>query len=138
VGQDAKEDGMGFGAFGGLGILITLGSLAFTGVMLVFAFVVVSRTFGGMRAQAQLAATGTPAQGRVMGVRDLGGSVRIGGQLPQQRLQIDLEVYPQNGQPYRTTVTQLISMLHMAQLQPGATVRVACDPSNPMRVALVM
>src|SRR5689334_19353463 len=99
---------MTMGGFDGLGMMITLGSLAFTAVIMVVVFSAVAKMFGGMRATAQLAATGVQAQGRVVGVRDLGGSVRIGGQLPQQRLQIDLEVYPANGAPYRTSVAQLV------------------------------
>lgn len=130
--------GMGMGV-GMLGILITVGSLAFTGLVVVFVGFMVYRTFGAARATAQLAQTGMPAEGRIVSVRDLGGSMRVGGQLPQQRLQIDLDVQPSNGQPvYRTSTTQLISTLHFARLQPGAQVSVRYDPTNPMRVALVL
>jgi hypothetical protein len=131
---------MGMGMGGGmLGILITLGSLGFTAVIMVVVGFAVYRTFGGMRATAQLAATGMPAEGRILNVTDLGGSVRIGGQLPQQRLQIDLEVQPQNGQPpYRVSTTQLVSTLHFARLQPGTSIPVRYDPTNPMRVAVVL
>ncbi len=129
---------MSFGNFGMMGILITLGSLGFTAAILLLAGFAVYRTFGAARATAQLAATGMPAQAVIVAVRDLGGSIRMGGQLPQQRLQIDLEVQPPNGAPYRTSATQLVSTLHFARLQPGATVQVRYDPSNPMRVAVAI
>jgi hypothetical protein len=120
-----------------LGLAILIPVLVLVGFVLLTVFFAVSRTFGGMRANAQLAATGMPAQGRVMAVQDLGGSIKMGGQVPQHRLQIDLEVYPQNGQPpYHARAVQMVSMLNFAQVQPGATVSVRYDPANPARVVV--
>jgi hypothetical protein len=43
-----------------------------------------------------------------------------------------------NGQPYPVSITQLVSMLHMARLAPGNVLEVRVDPANPMRVAVVL
>lgn len=128
---------------GAFGIIITLVSVGFTlvitAVSLFFAFRVFKGFSQSMQQSAQLMQTGQPAQGRIVSVRDLGGSISIGGQLPQQRLQIDLEIAPYGGQPpYRASATQLVSMLHMARLTPGATVEVRYDAMNPMNVVVVL
>jgi hypothetical protein len=113
--------------------------LLITGVSLFFVWKVFSGFTKSMQQSQQLIATGLPAQGRVLAVHDLGGSIQIGGQLPQHRLQIDLEVFPMNGQPpYRASATQLVSMLAIARVQPGANIDVRYDATNPMRVALVI
>jgi hypothetical protein len=124
-------------------IVITIASLVFglliTGVTFFIVWKVISGFTKSMQESQQLIATGLPAQGRVLSVHDVGGSIQIGGQLPQHRLQIELEVYPMNGQPpFRASVTQLVSMLAIARVQPGATVDVRYDATNPMRAALVI
>lgn len=133
---------MGMMGMEGMGIVITLVSVLFTlvitGVSLFIAWKVFSGFSQSMQQSAQLLQTGAPAQGRIVSVRDLGGSIQIGGQLPQQRLQIDLDVLPASGQMYRVSITQLVSMLHMARLAPGSTVEVRYDPANPMRAAVVL
>lgn len=124
-------------------IVITVASLLFglliTGVTFFIVWKVISGFTKTMQESQQLIATGLPAQGRILAVHDVGGSIQIGGQLPQHRLQIDLEVHPMNGQPaFRASTTQLVSMLNIARVQPGATVDVRYDATNPMRLALVI
>jgi len=119
-------------------LVSTLFGLAITAGSLFFAWKVFSGFKKSMDESAQLLATGMPAQARILGVRDLGGSIQIGGQMPQHRLQIDLEVYPNGGQPFRASPSQLVSMLAIPRVQPGATVEVRFDPMNPMRVAVVL
>jgi hypothetical protein len=123
-------------------VIIIAGSvlltLAITGASLFFMWKVFSGFNKTMQESAQLMATGVPAQAKILSVRDLGGSIQIGGQLPQQRLQIDLEIYPAGGQPYRASPQQLVSMMAIPRVQPGAMVQVRYDASNPMRVAVVL
>jgi hypothetical protein len=130
------------GMEGMFGIIITLVSvgvtLVITAASLFFAWKVFSGFQQNMQQSAQLMQTGRPAQAQIVSVRDLGGSIQMGGQLPQQRLQIDLQVMGTNGQPYPVSVTQLVSMLHMARLAPGSLLEVRVDPANPMRVAVVL
>lgn len=119
-------------------IASVLFTLVITGVSLFFAFKVFRNFSQSMQQSAQLLQTGAPAQGRIVAVRDLGGSIQFGGQMPQHRLQIDLEVQAPGRAPWPVSATQLVSMLHVARLQPGATVDVRYDPTNPMRVAIVL
>lgn len=116
-------------------VLVTL---LVTAVSLFFAYKVFTGFSKSMQDSAQLMQTGIPAHARVLSVRDLGGSIQIMGQMPQHRLQIDLEITPQGAAPYRASPTQLVSMLHIARIQPGAAVEVRYDPQNPMRVAVVL
>ncbi len=113
--------------------------LLITGVSLFFVWKVFSGFTKSMQASQQLIATGLPAQGRILAVNDVGGSIQIGGQLPQHRLQIQVEVHPMNGQPpFQASTTQLVSMLAISRVQPGASVDVRYDPMNPTRIALVL
>lgn len=126
----------------GMSLVITVVTLVFTlgitAVSVYFAFRMLRGFTQSMQQSQQLLATGQPAQARILAVRDLGGSISIGGQLPQQRLQIDLQVTPMNGQTYNVSVTQLVSMLHMGRLTPGNVVEVRYDAMNPMNVAVVL
>ena len=120
-------------------LVSVFGGLLITGLS-IFMFWKVFAGFGkAMQQNAQLLATGQPAQGRILAVRDIGGSIQIGGQLPQHNFQVDLDVTPYGGQPpFRASTTQLVSMMHIARLQPGAMIEVRYDPMNPMRIALVL
>lgn len=119
-------------------LVSVVGGLLITAVSLF----VVWKVFSGFRKSAQesaqLLATGQPAQARILAVRDMGASIQMGGQLPQQKLQIDLEVTPGGQPPYRASTTQLVSMMHIGRLQTGAVIEVRYDPMNPMRLALVL
>jgi hypothetical protein len=121
----------------------SLGMVACILLFVFFILFVVARgmraTFGGMAAQSQLAQTGTPATGRVVAVRDIGGSIKMGGKVPSHRLQIDLEIWPQNGQqPWRASSVQMVSALNFGSVQAGATVNVRYDAANPSRVVVVI
>lgn len=52
------------------------------------------------------------------------------------RVTLTIEVHPQMGMPYTTTVEQLISELQIPSVQPGAAVELRVDPQNPQRVAV--
>ncbi len=119
-------------------IVSVLFTLVITGVSLFFAFKMFKNFSSSMAQSSQLMQTGAPAQGRIVSVRDLGGSIQFGGQMPQHRLQIDLEVQAPGRAPWPVSATQLVSMLHVPRIQPGATVEVRYDPTNPMRVAVVL
>ena len=123
-------------------VLIIVGSilltLVITGVSVFFALKMMRGFQNTMQQANQLMQTGQPAQARIVSVQDLGGSIRIGGQMPQHRLTIQLEVMPPGGAPYPATATQLVSMLHVARLQPGATVQVRYDRMEPTKVIVVL
>lgn len=89
----------------------------------------------GQKDIAQLMQTGSMAQGRVVQVQ-MGGMTVTTGAHRNLQLQVTVDVYPQGGQPWRAQVTQLVSELQVAQLQPGATVEIRYDPQNPQRAVV--
>ncbi|SRR5690606_8150936 len=116
----------------------SLFGLAVTAGSLFFVWKVVSGFQKASQETAQLMAQGVPAQARVLGVQDLGGSIQVGGGLPQHRLQIHLEVHPHGVPPFHASAVQLVSALAFPRIQPGAYVEVRYDPANPMRLAVVL
>lgn len=85
---------------------------------------------------SRLLQSGTPAQAQILSVHDLASSVQRGGQMRQHRMQIDLRVHPPGGPPFDASCVQLVSMLHMSGIRPGASVHVRYDPPDPNRVAV--
>lgn len=96
----------------------------------------------GQKDIAQLMQTGAMAQGRVVQVQ-MGSMTVTTGAHRNLELQITVDVYPQGGgqyrqqqQPWRAQITQLVSELQVAQLQPGATVEIRYDAQNPQRAVV--
>jgi hypothetical protein len=48
-----------------------------------------------------------------------------------------LQVQPPNGAPFQADVTKVVSIIQLAQFQPGAQLNVKYDPANPSHVAIV-
>lgn len=76
---------------------------------------------------------GQAADARVIEIRDTGITVN-----DDPVVAFRLEVRPRNGAPYEVETRGLVSRLHVPQVQPGATVPVAIDPHDPMKVALAI
>jgi hypothetical protein len=91
----------------------------------------VGRLFLGSARKNQLLKTGIPAQARIVNIWDTGTMVNN-----QPQIGVALEVYPQGGVPYQAQTTEIVSMVHMPRLQPGATVQVRYDPASPDKVTL--
>jgi len=96
----------------------------------------------GQKDIAKLMQTGAVAQGRVVQVQ-MGTMTVTTGVHRNLQLQVTVDVYPQGGdqyrqqqQPWRAQITQLVSELQVAQLQPGATVEIRYDPQNPQRAVV--
>lgn len=106
-----------------MGILITV-------VVLVVTFKVFGKVFKQQRENALLLQTGARAQARVLTLQDTGVQINH-----QPQVMIAVEVYPQGGQPFQSTMTQVISMIQMPSIQPGAMIFVRYDPMNPARMA---
>ena len=77
-------------------------------------------------AAANVAATGLDATATVAAVRQSGGMVNF-----QLVVEIDLTVMAPGSPPYPATLSQVVQQVHLARLQPGATLRVKVDPANP-------
>ena len=86
-----------------------------------------------MMAQQTRAATaavnGLDAQATVVAIRQTGAMVNF-----QPTCEIDLTVLAPGRPPYPVSVTQVVSQVMLPQLQPGASIAVKVDPSDPNTV----
>jgi hypothetical protein len=76
------------------------------------------------------ALTGTA---QILSVKQTAGSTQEGRNLP---LQIGLRVQVPGRQPYDVTVKRRVDLVHVARVQPGATVPVQVDATNPQEVGI--
>lgn len=79
---------------------------------------------------ANLRGQGVPGQARVLSIASTGKTINM---MPVCR--VDLEVQGAAG-PYRTSISQIIDQVTLPRVQPGMTVAVRIDPSNPMNVVV--
>ena len=114
----------------GIGLVITCVTLLFTGAIIFFVYRTV---FGKINQSNKLLTTGVPAQARVLQLADTG--VRLNDN-PQVKLV--LEVQPLGQPAYQVEIASFVSMLKLAQIQPGNTVNVRYDPADPSKVALAL
>ncbi|MFO0625908.1 MAG: hypothetical protein U0325_09860 [Polyangiales bacterium] len=124
-----------------ISLVITLVSLAITGVVFVKVFLpmiqnanaLMSNMADAARTRAELLARGAEGMGRVLGVRETGTLVNH-----QPELQFDLEVQSAQGQRFNAQCRAIVSPLNLARVQPGAVVPVRFDPTNIARIALAI
>jgi hypothetical protein len=93
----------------------------------------VRKMSGGGKDAQRIAQTGTPGQARILGVQQTGTYINR-----NPVVNILLEVHPQTGQPYQTTVRRIVSMFQIAQFQQGAVVPVRIDPADPTQVVILV
>jgi hypothetical protein len=84
-------------------------------------------------AAAQLQLAGTPAQARVLSVRQTGAYVNMAPQCV-----LELEVYPGATPPYTATVYAPVPPMAIPRVQPGLMVPIRVDPLNPMHIVLAL
>lgn len=124
-----------------ISLVVTLLSLAFTGVVFAKVFLPMIRNantlMSGLAEAAQtrseLLARGAEGTGRILGVRDTGTLVNY-----QPQLQFDLEVQPAQGPSFRAQCSAVVPPFQMMHVQPGCSVPVRFDPQNIARVAVVI
>jgi hypothetical protein len=114
--------------------IVSVGAgLALTGLVLFYVF----RVLGGLRQQSAtsraILLNGIPATARVLQLMDTGTTVNDN---PMARLL--LEVQMQNQAPYQAQVQMLVPRLKLAQIQPGMSVMVKVDPTDPSKVAVAL
>ena len=80
-------------------------------------------------AAANASVSGVDATAVIVEVRQAAVMVNF-----QPMIELDLTVLPEGLPPYPVTVKQVASMVHLAQVQAGATVHVKVDPNNPATV----
>jgi hypothetical protein len=110
----------------GAGLLITV-------VVLFFVFRVIGNLNKQITASNTVLMTGVPAQARIVQLMDTGTSINDN---PMARLV--LEVQPNGGTTYQAMVQMIVPRLKLAQVQPGMTVNVKIDPTNPANVAVAL
>jgi hypothetical protein len=145
-------------AVGGLGALLALGgivmlvtggfstgvSLLVTGaVMVVTALVVIPKHAGMLGAASaqvnalaykdQLAATGLPAQGRLLYIQQTGRMVNFN---PEVAATVEVH-HPQHG-VYQAQTNVVVPQMSIPQFQPGASLQLRVNPQNPHDIAVVV
>ncbi len=81
--------------------------------------------------QQALLTTGTQGKATVKSFSDTGTLVNFNPQVV-----LDLEVTCPGQDPYAAQLTTAVPQVYLAQLQPGASVGVRVDPSNPSSIAI--
>jgi hypothetical protein len=138
----------GLCVLGGLVLLVAVDaftgiSIAFTGAVFVVVALAVLPRFTGMLGQAtamvdgfaakeQLAQTGIPAMGRLLGVQQTGRLVNYN---PEIQAFVEVQ-HPQLG-VYQTQTTAIVPQIAIPRAQPGAPVQVRVNPQNQHDIALI-
>ncbi len=104
-----------------------------TVVVLVVVFVVFRRVFSSIGQSNRLLTTGEAAQATVLRLWDTG--VKLNDN-PQVGLM--LEVHPASQPAYQVETKCFVSLIKLAQVQPGAVVNVKFDPMDRTKVALAL
>ncbi len=115
-------------------VVIIVFSLAATLVPIFLVF----RWLGKMQADKRaLLQAGAFGHARVLQLGQTGMTVNGAPQL-QLVVEVTPATYPGYAQmpPFQTSFTQLIPMMAMARVQPGAIVPVRYDPANPARMTI--
>jgi hypothetical protein len=76
-----------------------------------------------------MALTGIDATATVVAARQTSAQINL-----EQVVELDLTVMPEALPPYPVSLTQVVSPLHLAQVQPGSTLAVKVDPNDPASV----
>jgi hypothetical protein len=107
---------------------ITLLVLVIVGIVLWRVLMPILR---GQKMTRDLLTNGEMAQARILRLAETGMMVNN-----QPVADILMEVHPQNRAPYQAQARMAISMLRVAQVQPGAVVPVRFDPSDVSKVVI--
>jgi hypothetical protein len=83
--------------------------------------------------EPRISGTALAGMAEVMSVKQTAGSKQETRDLP---LQIGLRVQVPGQQPYDVTVKRRIDLIHAGRVQPGATIPVKVDASNPQKVVI--
>ena len=107
---------------------ITLLVLVIVGLIL---WRVLTPIFRGQQVTRDLLANGEFAQAKILRLAETGMMINN-----QPVADILMEVHPRNRAPYQAQARMAISMLRVAQVQPGAVVPVRFDPSDASKVVI--
>lgn len=94
-----------------------------------------SRDFGAV-AVTTVAKDAVPVDAIIVGLKENGSSITLGGAVPKAGVTLELEIHPKDGPAYRAQTNAFLSILEVQKYQAGATVAVLVDPKNLQSVAL--
>jgi hypothetical protein len=115
----------------GITIISIVIPIIITVVVLFFVFRFLGNLSKAGQATQQLLMTGVPATATVLQLED--GGMRVND---NPMVNVMLQVNSTQFGTYQAVVQSIVPMIKLAQVQPGQTVNVKVDPSNPQRVAL--
>ena len=107
------------------GIIITVASTALVIFCLWFFF---GREVSGNRIRA----TGVPAEATILSVRSTGKTINE----VYPEIELQLEVRPGDGEPYRTKTRCLVDQVEIPSFQPGNVIGVMVDSKHRKKVAV--
>jgi hypothetical protein len=110
-----------------------VGSILITVIVLAVVFLVFRRAFSSIGQSNRLLATGEAAQATVLRLWDTGVKLNDNPQVG-----LVLEVRPTSRPAYQVETKCFVSLIKLAQVQPGALVNVKFDPMDPNKVALAL
>ena len=88
----------------------------------------------------KLLQNGRSAQAKILQIKasglTFGTSSSADGGGSMRGVNLLLEVYPENGQPYQVKTRDQLHLLDLPRITPGMVVAVKIDPNNPQRVAV--
>lgn len=82
--------------------------------------------------ELQIEENGTDATATLLRIKDTGDRHN-----ERPVVQFSVEIHPEGGEPYRTTITTTMSPVELPKYKEGDTVRVRFDPEHPDRAALM-
>jgi hypothetical protein len=104
--------------------LVTLASLAFAGYIM-------WKVFSKMGEASRLKQIGIPGTAQVLSLSDTGTTIN-----DNPMVALSLQVQSPHHGSYQVQTTSIISRLVIPRVQPGGTVPVKIDPTNPQKVVL--
>src|SRR5688500_6030750 len=119
------------GMMGGITIISIIVPLVITGVVLFFVFRMLGNLNKAGQATQQLLMTGVPATATIVQLQD--GGMRVND---NPMVNVMLQINSAQFGNYQAVVQSIVPMIKLAQVQPGQTINVKIDPSNPQNVAL--
>jgi hypothetical protein len=114
------------------GIILLISGII-TVLLIIFILRYVRKMSGNNKDAQRIAQTGVPGQARILTVQQTGTYINR-----NPVVDILVEVHPQTGQPYQTTVRRLVSMFQISQFQQGAVVPVRIDTADPTKVVILV
>ncbi|MHB8262018.1 MAG: hypothetical protein ACYDCN_15410 [Bacteroidia bacterium] len=78
--------------------------------------------------------TGIPGTATVLSTKEMGATMNTGGTLGSTMLKIELEVKTQGSDAYSTSIESMVSVVDLAQFQPGKVYHVIIDKLDKMKV----